>query len=60
MKLEKLNARKNEEMRGERQRLKRFASKSAGQLKGFHWKQDPLAGQNMTRGHIACHAPRSN
>jgi len=27
--------------------------KSARKLKGFHWKQNPLAGQNMTRGHNA-------
>ena len=35
VKLEKLNAEKNEQMRGEKQGLKRFVSKSAGKLKGF-------------------------
>ena len=35
MKSEKLNAGKNKEMGGERQGLKRFASKSVGKLKGF-------------------------
>ena len=56
MRSEKLNTEINEEMREERQRLKRFALKSARKLKGFHRKQNLLAGQNMTRGHDAhCH-----
>ena len=53
MRSEKLNTEINEEMREERQRLKRFALKSVRKLKGFHRKQNPLAGQNMTRGHDA-------
>ena len=46
----------NEEMRRERQGLKRFALKSAGNLKRFHWKRDLSANQSRTRGHDACHA----
>ena len=48
--------RENKEMKRERQWLKRFALKSAGNLKRLHRKRDPLANQSRTRGHNACHA----
>ena len=48
--------RENKEMKRERQWLKRFALKSAGNLKRLHRKQDPLANQSRTRGHNACYA----
>ena len=43
-------------MKRERQWLKRFALKSAGNLKRLHRKRDPLANQSRTRGHNACYA----
>ena len=48
--------RENEEMKRERQGLKRFALKSAGNLKRLHRKRDPLANQSRTHGHDVCHA----
>ena len=48
--------RENKEMKRERQWLKRFALKSAGNLKRLHRKRDPLANQSRTRGHNACYA----
>ena len=47
---------KNEEVKVERQRVKKVCLERSKKAERFHQKQNPSVGQSMTRGHVACHA----